>query len=414
MRCFEFVDINLEDVALETKLEKDGRFIKHCALIITLLCSLFLLSVFVASAQVKQGFATPTCSRDGVASIVRGELAEALKGDNVPGVTAAVYIPTRFSQPISVAIGWSEIASKRLMKPDSRILAGSIGKTFYAAAALRLVDMGKLNLDQTIEHYLPAAKLPSADKVTVRMLLSHTSGYGGYDNVFMQELIENPTRVRTLEDWVGPLRRTSPAKPGEFRYSDINFVILAHIIDRAAGTPATEFIRSQFLRPYHLDHTEPSDKREIPGLAQGYAGPTNFFGRDTMIESGKLIYNPQFESGGGGYVSTSGDLTRWITLFGTSTIFTRARWSEASAETHKDPKTGDAYGLGIHIDSTPQGTAYGHSGYIPGYVSWARWYERPSIAVAIQTNTSDRARLTWDGFDISNRIVRKIEMACSH
>ncbi len=408
MRCFEFVGINFEDIALKTKLENDGHFVKLYALTIILFCSLFLLSAVVASAQVGQ-----PCSRDGVASIVREELSAVLKGDNIPGVTAAVYMPTRFSQPISVAAGWSEFASKRLMKTDSRILAGSIGKTFYAAAALKLVDLGKLNLDQTIDYYLPAAKLPSGDKVTVRMLLSHTSGYGEYDNVFMQDLIENPTRVRTFEDWVGPLRRTPPAKPGEFRYSDINFVILAHIIERAAGIPATEFIRSQFLQPYHLDHTQPSDKREIPSLVQGYAGPTNFFGRDTMIESGKLIYNPQFESGGGGYVSTSGDLSRWITLFGTSTIFTKARWSEASAETHKDTKTGDAYGLGIHIYSTPQGIAYGHSGYIPGYVSWARWYERPSIAVAIQTNTSDRARLAWDGFDISNSIVSKIEMTCT-
>ena len=80
--------------------------------------------------------------------------------------------------------------------------------------------------------------------------------------------------------------------------------------------------------------------------------------------------------------------------------------------THSDPETGNAYGLGIHIDRTPLGTAYGHSGYIPGYVSWARWYEGPSVAVAIQTNTSDQARLAWDGFDVSDRIASGVAAAC--
>ncbi len=354
----------------------------------------------------------PACTRDGVAEIERMELAELLDGSNVPGVTIAVYMPTRFSQPIAAATGWSDYDARRPISPDSRILAGSIGKTFYAAAALRLVDMGRLDLDATVAHYLPDADIPSAERVTVRLLLSHRSGYGEYDGVFMEDLIQDPSRVRTLDDWVGPLRRNPPGEPGEFRYSDINFVVLAHVIDRVAGTSATDFIRSQFLIPYHLDGTEASDKREIAGLVQGYAGPDNFFGRDTMIDSGVLIYNPQFESGGGGYVSTAPDLARWIALFGTSTLFSVDRWREASVATHSDPQTGAAYGLGIHIDQTPLGTAYGHSGYIPGYVSWTRWYEEASVAVAIQTNTSDQARLDWDGFELSNRIVSRIVAVC--
>ncbi len=131
-----------------------------------------------------------------------------------------------------------------------------------------------------------------------------------------------------------------------------------------------------------------------------------------MIEDGKLLYNPQFESGGGGFASSAPDLARWITLFSTATLFSPARWREASEVTHRDPETGAAYGLGIHIDATPLGTAYGHSGYIPGYVSWARWYAGPAVAVAVQTNTSDPARLTWDGFELSNRIASRVAAAC--
>ncbi|MEJ7624855.1 MAG: serine hydrolase domain-containing protein [Pyrinomonadaceae bacterium] len=360
----------------------------------------------------KNGVSASPCSTEGLKLIAREELANVLKGSEIPGVTAAIYIPTRFRRPVAIASGWSDYAAERQMMPDNRILAGSIGKTFYAAAALRLIDKGKLELDKTIADYLPTANIPAADRVTVRMLLSHRTGYGEYDAVFMEDLIKDPTRVRVLDDWVGPLRRNQSTKPGEFRYSDINFVILAHIIDRVAGTPATNFINSQFLKPYRLRDTEPSNQRKVAGLVQGYAGPKNFFGRDTMIDTGSLIYNPQFESGGGGYVSNSADLARWITLFGTSTLFSLDRWNEASTPTHKDEKKDTAYGLGIHIDSTPLGIAYGHSGYIPGYVSWARWYEKQSIAVAIQTNTSDHERLSWDGYDVSDRIVKRVDMAC--
>jgi D-alanyl-D-alanine carboxypeptidase len=176
-----------------------------------------------AFAQTQIASASP-CTPDGLAAIASEELAIVLKDSEIPGVTAAIYVPTQFRQPVSVALGWSDYAAKRPMRISDRILAGSIGKTFYAAAALRLVDMGKLDLDRTIADYLPAADIPAADRVTVRMLLSHRSGYGEYDGVFMENLIADATRERGLEDWVGPLRRNPPASQGEFRYSDINFV----------------------------------------------------------------------------------------------------------------------------------------------------------------------------------------------
>ncbi len=382
------------------------------AISISYLISIFVLQGTIWAQQPTKSTSRP-CSRDAIVAIVHEEMDATLNGATIPGVALSVYMPTRFAKPISTAYGWSDFDRRRPMKTSDRMLAGSIGKTFYAAAALKLVDLGKLDLDRTIVYYLPEGNIPSAEKVTVRMLLSHRSGYGEYDETFMRDLISDRTRVRTLSDWVGPIRRKPPGETGSFRYSDINFVILAHIIDRVSGSSATDFIRTEFLSPYRLNQTSASDRREIAGLIAGYAGPGNFFGGDSMIDSGKLIYNPQFESGGGGYVSNATDLARWITLFGTSTVFSRSRWIEASTATNKDEKTGKGYGLGIHIDDTPAGIAYGHSGYIPGYISWARWYEKPSVAIAIQTNTSDNERLKWDGYEISDTIALKIGNRCN-
>lgn len=111
-------------------------------------------------------------------------------------------------------------------------------------------------------------------------------------------------------------------------------------------------------------------------------------------------------------MSTAPDLALWIALFGTSTLFSRARGADASTATHSDQKGASSYGLGIHIDQTPLGTAYGHSGYIAGYLSWVRWYAAPSVAVAIQVNTSDEARITWDGYELSDRIAKGVAAVC--
>ncbi len=352
-----------------------------------------------------------SCTRQAVTALASEALAQ-VSPNPEPGVTLAVYYPTRWSSPVAVARGLSDYAAHRPMQPDSPMLAGSIGKTFFGAAALNLAEAGKLDLDRPIAAYLPDAAIPNADRVTARMLLSHTSGYGEYDGSFMEDLIRQPLRMRTLSDWLGPLRRNAPGAPGTFRYSDINFVLLAELVSATSGEPWDRYIAREFLRPFGLRRTAAALSPRISGLAPGYAGPENFFGRDAMMQAGRLIYNPQFESGGGGYVSTASDLAKWIVRLGAANAYSPRSWAAASTPTHPVDDKGRTYGLGIHIDRTAQGTAYGHSGYIPGYVSWVRYYADAGIGVAIQTNTSDPARLPWDGYDVMDRLVGQLSAAC--
>lgn len=377
------------------------------------LATLAVAPVLLGGDQSAQATVTTNCSRASIEAIASQAVTRATQGRNEPGVSVAVYAPLSWANPVAAAHGWADFSAEKALTKDAPMLAGSIGKTIYAAAALRLVDSNRLDLDAPIARYLAGFNVPAADTVTVRMLMSHTSGYGEYDGDFMTALIKEPLRVHTLNDWVGPLRRTPPGPTGVFRYSDINFVLLAHVIDNVVDGSANDFIEAEFLRPYGLNHTKPSDRVDIAGLTPGYAGPNNFFGRDAMVVEGRLIYNPQFESGGGGYLSTASDLARWMALFSVGNFFSQERWREASTVTHRDPVTGKSYGLGVHIDPTPLGTAYGHSGYIPGYYSWVRWYPSVNVAVAIQTNSSDDSRVPWDGYDLLDSIARDVSKACN-
>ena len=379
---------------------------------LTILIASFAVTSQTACANAAPPPGTASCSRAWAAAEAKSALAKTIDEKLEPGVTLAIYYPTRWHDPVSAAAGYADYALKTAIAPDAVMPAGSIGKTFFGAAALKLAEDGKLNLDLPIGDILTNVDIPNGDKVTTRMLLAHKSGYGEYDATFMEDLIHDPLRQRSLTDWLGPIQRASPDPPGTFRYSDINFVLVAEIVSATSGERWDQYIDRNFLRPFGLSHTRAALSPSIAGLTPGYAGPKNFFGRDAMMESGRLIYNPQFESGGGGYVSSAPDLARWIVRLASANAYSPSSWALASAPTHPPDDKGNTYGLGVHIDRTSLGTAYGHSGYIPGYVSWVRYYEVPGIAIAIQTNTSDKSRLRWDGYELMDTLAGRIVASC--
>lgn len=310
------------------------------------------------------------------------------------------------------AIGLADPDTGRMLQPHDLMLVGSVGKTFYAAAALQLTDAGKLELDAPIARYLPE-RIPNDGLVTVRMLLSHRSGYPPYDGEFMQGLMADPLRVRGFDDWAGSVRRAATlGTPGAaFAYSDINYVLLAQVIASAAGEPAEAVIERAFLQPLHLTHTVAASQPRIGRLVPGFEGPRPMFGADRVLDDGALRYNPQFESGGGGYASTAGDLARWLDALRDRRALSPAAWTLMSTPTGGKSAT-EQYGLGIHIDQTPSGLAYGHSGYIPGYLSWVRHYADSGITVALQTNASDQQRLPEDPFGLVDDIAQELASNC--
>jgi D-alanyl-D-alanine carboxypeptidase len=299
------------------------------------------------------------------------------------------------------------------MNSQDRFLMGSVGKTLYAAAALKLATEGKLDLDAPIASYLPANAVPDSDNVTSRMLLGHRSGYPTYDEEFIVDLIRDPLRIRTLADWTGPIRRSpkSAAPDTEFVYSDVNYVVLAAVIEGATGHPAYAVIRRLLLQPVGLGDIVPADTVRIERLVPGYEGPDGLFKTDKTMGPQGLVFNPQFESGGGGFASTPADLARWIVALRLGTAIPAESWRLMSTPTST---TEDGqYGLGIHVDQSAIGRAYGHSGYIPGYLAWLRWYEDAGFAVAVQTNTSDNARFKEGGYAFLDRLARSVAQSCA-
>lgn len=314
-----------------------------------------------------------------------------------PGATLAVALPD--GRMVAVATGLSDTARRTPMSPDDLLLQGSVGKTYVAAVALQLVAEGRLDLDAPIARYLGQEpwfdRLPNARRITVRQLMNHTSGLVRYEfqPAAAESLQANPTKTWTPEDRLRIIFDTdAPFAAGEgWEYSDTNYIVLGMIIERVVGMPYYEALRRRILVPFALEHTVPSDRRAIPGLVVGYAGPRNpLGGYDASIgPDGLMAINPQFEWTGGGIASTTRDLVRWAKVLYEGKAFDPALLPQMldGVPARLGPNT--RYGLGVIIRSSAQGPVHGHSGFFPGYATEMLYLPDAGIAAAVQVNTSD-------------------------
>ena len=314
-----------------------------------------------------------------------------------PGATLAVALPN--GQLVAVATGESDTVRQLPMRPEDRLLQGSVGKTYVAAVAMQLVAEGRLALDAPISRYLGDlpwfGRIPNATTITVRQLMNHTSGLVRYE--FKPEVGEalraDPHRAWTPEERLSyVLDSEPPFEAGEgWEYSDTNYIVLGMIIERLTSLPYYDALRARILEPFDLTNTIPSDRRDLPGVVVGYAGPRNSLGgfNATMGSDGLMVLNPQFEWTGGGIASTTADLARWGKLLYEGKTFDPTLLPQMLDGVPARLGGNARYGLGVIIRDTPVGAAYGHSGFYPGYATEMLYLPERGVAAAIQVNTSD-------------------------
>jgi D-alanyl-D-alanine carboxypeptidase len=318
------------------------------------------------------------------------------EGGSLPGASAAVSLPD--GSVIAVTTGEADTVRHIPMTPEARMLQGSVGKTYFAALALRLVGEGRLDLDARVSEYLGHLdwyrRVPNAGGITVRHLMTHTSGVMRYEfkPAFTSDLTAQPDKSWRPEELLSYVLDEAPSfAPGEgWEYSDTNFILLGMIMEEITGRPCYELIREEILDPLGLENTVPSDSRTIPGLIQGYAGPDNPFGGtdEVLLADGRFVINPQFEWAGGGFASTPSDLARWARALYTGKAFDSSLLSLMLEGVPAQLGPGSRYGLGVILTETPVGPSQGHSGFFPGYLTEMAYFPELDVAAALQVNTS--------------------------
>ena len=197
--------------------------------------------------------------------------SSALSASGAPSVSVAVVQDGEITY--AKAFGQSNIAENRAADTSTRYAIGSVSKQFTSAALLLLAEQGKISLDDKVAKYLP--DLTRAREVTIRELLSHTSGYEDYapQDYMIPEWTRPITPQQILNRWAKKPLNFDPGT--RWQYSNTNYVIAGQIFEKVAGQPLVAFLREKIFQPLGMttpgeitDH-EPTDASAYTRYALG-------------------------------------------------------------------------------------------------------------------------------------------------
>lgn len=277
------------------------------------------------------------------------------------------------------AYGLAHISPDRSATPDMRYSIGSVSKQFTAAAILLLQEQGKLKLDDPVGKYVPG--LTDGDKVTIREILSHTSGYQDYwpEDYLMTPMMKPATPQEIVDKWA---KKPLDFEPGtQWQYSNTNFVIAGLIVEKVSGQKLMDFLVEHIFRPLDMKSVWDSDETKLTKTdaspyvryALGPLRPAPKEGRGWMFAAGELAM-------------TAHDLALWDESLMKRNLLKPESYKEMFTEVKLKNGKGTHYGLGVEVVQRDGHLSIEHSGEVTGFVSDNEVLVDDGIAVAVLTN----------------------------
>ncbi|MFF7133070.1 serine hydrolase domain-containing protein [Streptomyces sp. NPDC008196] len=313
----------------------------------------------------------------------------------IPGVVAGLWMPGKGSYVR--ATGVADKATGERMNKDVFVRIGSETKTFTATALLKLVDDGRVGLDDPISRYVP--HVPNGSRITLRHLAEMRSGLFPHtdDADFQHDLLSDPQRSFTPKQVLayGFKHKNTFAPGAQFQYSNTNFVLLGLVVEKVSGHRLAGFIEKRVLRPARLSHTLLPDSSEFPRPhPHGYTNQTL-----TGEVADSTDWNPSWAWAAGAMISDLHDLRSWAKTVATGTLLspgTQAQRLKMLPTGHP----GTSYGLGIF----KSGGWIGHNGSIPGYETVTVYLPSKKATLVLMINTD----ITYQGQEPSSLLARAI------
>lgn len=296
-----------------------------------------------------------------------------MAASGVPGVAYAVVTDGELSS--AGARGVVEAGGDTAVTPDTPFAAGSITKSVTALAVMQLVEAGAVDLDAEVSRYLDGFSGQPIGVVTVRQLLSHTSGLST-----LQGNTSHTTEDRDeLAPMVDGLATMAPAhEPGEqWEYSNANYQILGRLVEVVSGEDYQTYVTARILQPVGMDDSFIADGRIHEEMATGHRP---WFGtkRPLPQQRTQRATAPQ-----GGLVASANDLASYLQMMmnGQDDVLS----AEGKAHMMRPAGAGSPYyGLGWFIDAR-NGTVW-HSGSTPGFESLATMVPADQDGVVVLVN----------------------------
>lgn len=282
-----------------------------------------------------------------------------------------VYVDQAGQPPEYFASGWHNREEKTPAKPDALFKIASISKLYDAVAVAKLVNDRQLSLDKTLAEYLPelAGRIENADEITLELMIQHKSGIPNYTDApnFWSDPIGYEESLALILD------KPAHFEPGEdYEYSNTNYLLMGKIMNDALGYDNFQFKQERILTPLNLNNT---------------FGSLNGVDLEDVM-SGYHVGHPfDLKADDYGMLATAEDVGIFLRALNTGSVF--------------EPGEQEIY-TSLY--------EYEHSGWVPGYQSFASYHKDIDTVIVTLYSTTDPKLYYWNLSEIiNNRIVKILE-----
>jgi len=302
------------------------------------------------------------------------------------GPGAAVIVTRKGKVVYAAGRGIADIETKQEITPDTVFRLGSITKQFTAAAILKLVEQGKLSLDDPLTKFIPDYP-PPGGAATVRQLLNHTSGIMPYTAIPTAMAEASTGRAYSTGELIATFKGSPPQfKPGEkYNYNNSGYVLLGAILEQLTGKRWDQAVHDIVLQPLKLSAIRGGvDEATTPRMAKGYTS-----------QNGKVVpamkIHMSVPHAAGALIGTVGELARWINALHHGRVLKPASYAAMIAPTRTADGQTEPYGFGIGTSDVRGKKVIGHSGGIFGFSTDSLYLPEQDLVVAAFVNTEDGA-----------------------
>lgn len=275
------------------------------------------------------------------------------------------------------ARGVGDLKTGTPLTPDSVFRIGSISKQFAAAGLLKLVEAGKLSLNDPLSKFVPA--FPNGEHITVLELLNHTSGVKDYTHIAawrngpLEKDVSTAQLIATFKD-----AKPDFAPGQDWAYDNSGYALVGAVIEAVSGQSWHAYLRTVLFEPLGLTHTGyGADPKFVAQQVHGYS-----------LDEGKVIpakvISMTIPNAAGGLVSTVDDLLKWNRALHEGRVLKSATYTQMITPVGKAIEAN--YGFGIELQTVQGQPMLEHSGGIFGFESMLEYVQGPDITVVVLQN----------------------------
>src|ERR1700690_98485 len=321
------------------------------------------LSIFVAGALylaiATPGVAIAQSSRPTLSAEQEQKIAGMLAQSGAPSISIAIVEHGKLAY--ARAFGKASLSPARPADAQTRYAIGSISKQFTSAAILLMAEQGKLSLDDKVSKYFP--EFTRANEVTIRELLSHTSGYSDYapQDYMIPEWTKPTTPDAVLNEWA---KKPLDFDPGtRWQYSNTNYVLAGRIFEKASSEQLVDFLHKHIFDPLGIHSAGDCGVDKVPEDAVAYTryglGPA----RPALREG------PGWYFAAGELCMTPSDLALWDIAFLHKKILDAHAYEDFTKEVRLSNGDATHYSLGLHLDDMDGIPRISHGGEVSGFLA---------------------------------------------